>query len=531
MILVFFRENNSQKKFTMAGKPKRMSQIKQLLRLHKEGHKIKSIAREFAISKNTVKAYLSKVKASKFSIDTLLAMDDPVLEAIFHPGNPAYKDTRFEDLKENLDYYEKELKRTGVTRKLLWEEYRQEYLQGYSHTQFCYHLSQHLLNKNPTLKLQHNPGEKLFVDFAGKKLSYVNKQTGEIIECQVFVASMPYSDYSFCMAVKSQKTEDFLYALECCLQSLGGVPKILVPDNLKSAITKADRYEPSVNQVLEDFANHYNISVIPARVRKPRDKALVENQVKLVYNRVYAKLRNQQFFSLQELNQAITEKIKDHNQTRMQQKEYCREECFLSEEKPLLSDLPKEGFEIKYYREYKVSKNNHIYLSQDKHYYSVPYQHIGQKAKVIYTRSLVRIFVAGKQVAVHIRNYSTGKYTTDREHLCSTHRHYLDRSPEYYKNRAQTIDNQFYQLIEKVFEQNDKYPEQLYRTCDGLFSLQRKTDKEVFRKTCAKALKNKNYNYRFLLNIIQNKMFEDDESQLKIQLPEHPNIRGKNYYQ
>ena len=513
----------------MAGKPKRMSQIKQLLRLHRDGYNIKSISRNLNISKNTVKSYLNKFKASKYNIETLLLMDDPMLEAVFHPGNPAYKDTRFEDIKSELDYYEKELKRTGVTKKLLWEEYRQKYPSGYGLSQFCFHLSQHLKNKNPTLHLTHNPAEKLYVDYAGKRLSYIDKETGEIIECQVFVACLPYSDYSFCMAVKSQKTEDFLHALGCCLKSLGGVPKILVPDNLKAAIIKADRYEPSVNVALDDFANHYNMTVIPARARKPQDKALVENQVKLIYNRVYAKIRNRQFFSLQDLNQAIKEKTKDHNQTRMQQKKYCREECFLSEEKFLLDDLPKNDFEIKYYKDYKVSKNNHIYLTQDKHYYSVPYQHIGQKAKVIYTRSLVRIYVSGKQVALHQRDYQSGKYSTDREHLCSTHQHYLDRSPEYYKNRAEKIDNVFFQLIEKVFEQN-KYPEQLYRTCDGFFSLQRKTEAEIFRKACAKSLKYKNFAYSFLLNIIQNKMFETEEIQLKISLPEHSNIRGKSYY-
>jgi transposase len=513
----------------MAGKPKRMSQIKQLLRLHKQGQKIKAIARNLSISKNTVKSYLYKYNSSKFNIDTLLSMEDPVLEAVFHPGNPAYKDTRFEDLKSNLDYCEKELKRIGVTKKLLWEEYRQKYTGGYSLSQFCFHLSQHSLNKNPSLHLEHKAAEKLYVDFAGKKLSYVDVETGEIIECQVFVACLPYSDYSFCIAVRSQKTADFLYALECCLRALGGTPKVLVPDNLKSAVVKADNYEPSINLALEDFANHYNISVVPARAAKPKDKALVENQVKLIYNRVYAKLRNRQFFSLHQLNEAIREKVKEHNQTRMQQKDYCREECFLSQEKHLLGPLPKENFEIKYYREYKVASNNHICLTQDKHYYSVPYQYLGQQAKAIYTRTVVRIYISGKQVAVHPRDYRKGKYSTTKEHLCSTHKHYLDRSPDYYKNRAMRVDNVFYQLIEKVFQQK-KYPEQLYKSCDGLFSLQRKTEKETFIKACLKALTYEKYTYGFILNILKNRMTETEETQLKIPLPEHPNIRGKSYY-
>ena len=211
---------------------------------------------------------------------------------------------------------------------------------------------------------------------------------------------------------------------------------MLIPDNLKSAIIKANRYEPTVNRALEDFANHYNTTVVPARSRKPKDKALVENQVRLIYNRVYAKLRNQQFFDLHTLNQAIKDKNMDHNQTRMQLRSYCREEHFLSKEKHLLQPLPQTSFELKHYREYKVAQNNHIFLGQDKHYYSVPYTYIGQKAKVIYTHTMVRIYINGKQVATHIRDYRNGKYSTEEEHLCSTHKHYLNRSPGYYMEKA-----------------------------------------------------------------------------------------------
>lgn len=514
----------------MAGKPKRMSQIKQLLHLHRQGQKIKTIARNLGISKNTVKSYLQKFKASKFNIETLLSMDDPVLEKVFHPGSPAYKDERFEALKANLDYYEKELGRVGVTKHLLWEEYRIAHPDGYSKSQFCFHLSQHIKNKTPSLVLEHAAGEKLFVDFAGKRLSYIDKQTGEVIECQVFVACLPYSDYSFSLAVRSQKISDFVYALTSCLKELGGAPLVLVPDNLKAAIVKADRYEPSVNVVLEDLANHYNMAVVPARSARPKDKALVENQVKLIYSRVYAKLRNMQFFSLEDLNTAIKEKVKAHNQTRMQQKDYCREECFLSEEKALLQELPAGDFEIKYYKQYKVAKNNHICLTPDKHYYSVPYIHIGKQAKVIYTRSLVRVYVDGRQVAVHKRDYQKGRYSTEKDHLCSSHQHYLDRSPEYYKKRALGTDLQFYRLIEMVFQQ-DRYPEQLYRTCDGLFSLQKRTEKETFNKACLMALEYNNCSYGFMLNIINNRMTGQKEiSPPGKKLPEHKNVRGSAYY-
>lgn len=514
----------------MAGKPKPMSKIKQLIQLHNQGKGIKFIARTLGISKNTVKSYLEKVATSKLDAQALMELEDPILEGEFHTGNPAYKrDERYEHFISKLDYFEKELGRRGVTRMLLWEEYRREYPGGYGHSQFFFHLSQQLVARRPSMVLEHSAGEKLYVDFAGKPLSYVDTQTGEIINCQVFVACLPYSDYSFAMAVKSQSVEDFLYALGCCLRTLGGVPKILVPDNLKSAIIKASRYEPDVNSALDDFANHYKIAVVPARVRKPKDKALVENQVKLIYTRVYAKLRNQQFFDLASLNNAIGEKIREHNQTRMQQKPYCREERFLADERHLLSPLPEQSFELKYYRELKVAKNNHIYLAQDKHYYSVPYAYTGSMVKVIYTRSMVHIYTKGQQIALHVRNYKMGGYTFEKDHLCSHHRHYLDRSPGYYIEKAKGRSEPLYQLVKLMFEQK-RYPEQLYRSCDGLLSLERKTDPDTFARACQIAIENQNYTYKFLENILKNNMAYHKETMPDKHLPDHSNTRGKEHY-
>lgn len=514
----------------MAGKTKPMSQIKQLLRLYKQGNSIKSMARDLGISKNTVKNYLHKLSEANMDIGELLLLDDPELEIKFHAGNPAYKDERFEHMKSHLDYFEKELERLGVNRKVLWEEYKADYSGGYGYTQFCHHLNQQLIARKPSMVLQHQPAEKLFIDFAGKKMSYVDRQTGEIIWCPVFIACLPYSDYSFVIAVRSQGVEDFIYALACCLAFLGGVPFVLVPDNLKSAIIKANRYEPEINRALEDFCNHYNMAIVPARVAKPKDKALVENQVKMAYSRIYAKLRNIVFFDLPSLNKGIAEKNRHHNQTRMQQKPYCREERFLANEKHLLQALPNEVYEIKYYRELKVAKNNHILLACDKHYYSVPYKWIGERAKVIYTRSMVRIYLRGEMVAIHQRDYTPGKYTTVKEHLCSHHQHYLDRSPSYYMQQAEKKSKVLYEVIRLLFE-GGRPPEQNYRTCDGLFHLYRKTDIEVFNRACEEAIACKSGSYRFILNIIETLQKQPTRSEPTPQLPDHVNIRGKDYYE
>lgn len=515
----------------MAGKPKFMSQIKQLLRLHQQGNSKKFIARSLRMSRNTVKSYLLKLEAGGWDIEALLVLEDASLEHLFLVGNPAYKEDRYDVFKNKFEYFIAELKRKGVTKHLLWQEYRQSDQSGeaYSYSQFCFHLMQHQKVLNPSMVLTHIAGEKLFIDFAGKTMDYIDPVSGEVIACQIFVACLPYSGYSYVCALRSQSVEDFIYALSCCLEMLGGVVELLVPDNLKSAIIKADRYEPEVNQALDDFANHYGCAVFPARVRKPKDKALVENQVRLTYTHIFARLRNVQFFSLQALNAAIAEKSKLFNQTRMQQKPYSREEKFLLEEKQLLKQLPQQRFQIKYYKTYTVAKNNHIYLTQDGHHYSVPYVHIGQKVKVIYTRSLVKIYHDTILIASHARDYLKGKYTTDKEHLCSHHRFYLDRSPQYYIGQAKKKSAELYDLFVLIFAQ-DKHPEQLYRTCDGILRVAAKSDLVTLEKVCALAIEHQNYTYSFMKNILANNMAAHQGEPVEKTLPKHENIRGKNYY-
>ena len=508
-----------------------MSLVKQLLRMHHQGKGYKTIARTLGVSKNTVKNYVAKVTVSGIPIATLLALEDPELEASLLPGNPAYRDARYQPLKEQLDYFAKELHKVGVNRMVLWEEYKSGSPDNhYCYSQFCSVLRQHYKAGRPSLSLEHHPGDKLYIDFAGKLLSYIDKETGEEIPIQVFVACLPYSDYAFALAVPSQKTDDFIHALQCCLKDLGGVPQTLVPDNLKAAVVKASRYEPTINKILEDFANHYTTTVTPARVRKPQDKALVENQVKLIYSRVYAKIRHQQFFDITSLNKAIKDKMQAHNQTRMQQKDYSRVEKFIADEKQTLSPLPTHDFEVKYYKSLKVAHNNHIYLGTDKHHYSVPFAYIGRQTRVIYTRSIVRIFGdRGTLIATHPRSLKKSGYSTQKEHLCSTHQYYKQRSPTYYMQRGYRHSETLYQYINGLFKQ-DKYPEQLYRTSEGILKLSKQTDTGEFIKACEIAMQCSNYSYGFLKRILENKMVEATQDLVDAPLPKHTNIRGANSY-
>jgi len=507
-----------------------MSRIKQLVQLHESGLSNRRIAKDLCLDKGTVNDYVRKLKACGLQGEELLRMDEPVLEGKFLAGTAAYLDKRFEDFKERLPYFERELKRKHVTRYLLWQEYLSHYPSGYRYTQFCHHLKQQFVARKPSAILTHEAGEKLYIDFAGDKLEYIDRETGEVISVNVFVACLPYSDYSFVMAVRHQTTEDFLYALCCCLREFGGSPKILVPDNLKAAVIKADRYEPDLNRVMEDFANHYGFVVIPARAGKPKDKASVENQVKIIYSRVYAKLRDQRFFSLEALNKALAEKTLEHNQTRMQQRDYSRQEKFLADEKHLLRPLPERDFEVKYYARLRVGLNNCIHLGRDKHYYSVPHIHIGEEAQVIYTRTMVKIFCRHQQVAIHERRTGFG-YSVIKEHLCSAHQHYGERSPRYYIDMAEKRSSSLTEVITHIFN-DPKPPEMHYKSCDGLLSLSRKTDPVLFEKACRIALDHQVFSYRFIKSLLTGKsiLMETEPENYK-PLPKTAEGRGKEYYQ
>jgi transposase len=502
-----------------------MSTIKQLIQLHESGVSNRRIAKALSIDRETVNNYIRKMKAGNMQTVELLELEEPVPEGKFIAGTAAYTDRRFDDFKELLPWFESELKRKHVTRYLLWREYLDKYPSGYRYTQFCYHLNQQLEARRPSAVLTHQAGQKLFVDFAGDRLEIIDIQTGEATPVYVFVACLPYSDYTFIRAVKRQTAEDFLHALACCLKHLGGCPQIVVPDNLKAAVVKTDRYEPALNRLMDDFANHYGFGVMPTRIFHARDKAKVENQVRIIYSRVYAKLRNQHFFSLEELNRALAEKTMEHNQTRMQRTDYSRQEKFLADEKHLLGALPKTEFEVKYYTDLRVGHNNHIYLGRDKRYYSVPYIYTGEKVHVIYTRTLVKIFCKNERIATHERVVGFG-YSTDLEHLCSTHKHYNKRSPDYYIETAKKKSAILAEIITRIFNRLQP-PEFFYRSCDGLLSLCRKTDPDSFEKACQIALDNNVFSYQFIKSLIEgNNLFEETYKPL----PTPHDARGKQYY-
>ena len=522
----------------MAGKITSMSKIKQVLIMHRNGMSNRKIASALGIDKCTVNEYVRKARTCTLSLEALLLLEGPELEAQMFAGNPAYTDERMKHFLEKLPYFREQLEDKHVTRLLLWEEYRKENPDGYGKSQFFYHLKQNLVAQKQVAVLRntYKAGEILMIDFAGDKLSYIDTQSGERIHVEVFVGTMPYSGLTFAIAVPSQKVEDFVYALRMCLEALGGVPRIVIPDNLKSAVVKADRWNPTLNAALVDMGNHYGFAVLPARVATPTDKASVESDVNRIYQRVYAKLRKRVFYSLMELNQGIYELVKAHNQTRMQEHPYTREERFHAMERGELGPIPEQIYEVKHTSTVTVSPQGEVRLAEDQHYYTVPYAHIGRKAQLIYTRSTVKIFIDNKCVASHVRNREPGEHTQIKEHLAPNIQAYLSRSPEYYCTKAKEEQSpELESFIQSLF-MNRKYGVTdaiCFNLCEFLFGLRKKTPAEAFRQTVKICADNHIFSKDDILTmckLMQHQGEEQEMSNTDVQPQNHENTRGADYF-
>lgn len=508
-----------------------MSQIKQILRLHQHGKSIKAIARSLAVSKNTVRKYVALQKATNRSIEELLRVDDNELQQMLFPVEGSDSSNRHRYLDDHYEYFCKELRRRGVTRWLLWSEYRQSQPDGYSYSQFCWHLQQLDGAAKVTMAgLPHPAGEQMYVDFAGEYGRYIDPGSGQTCKVPVLVVTLGFSQYSYIEAIESQKTEDFLYGLQRALRFFTGVTKLIIPDNMKSAVIKSDRYEPGLNRMLEDFANHYDAGVFPARPGRPKDKPLVESAVRDVYRHVYAPLRNVKFFSLNELNQAYRQQLDLWHDRTFQGRTDTRRQRFETAEKPALHPLPIHEFEIKKYLSLTVRNNCHIQLSEGRHYYSVPYSFARQKVKIIYTPKRVQIYHRTNLIAQHQRDRKPYGYTTVKEHLPSHHQIWLERDANWYLQRALRISAQVARLVERILVSR-AHPEQAYRSCDGVLSLQRKVGSDMLTEAAAVALDLNCCTYSFVNNLIKNGMASPSKQEPLAELPKHDNIRGKDYFQ
>jgi transposase len=515
----------------MANKPINMFKLRQILRYYTQGTSKKQISEITGVARNTVKRYIGRFTLLLLTYEDIASISDHELEKLFIEPNPKLPDERFERLQQLLPDIEKQMSRKGVTLLGLWEQYYAANIPAYQYTQFKKYYHFYSNRVKPVMHMEHKAGDKMYIDFAGEKLSIVDTDSGEIKEVEVFAAILGCSQLTYVEAVMSQRKEDLIRACENALHYFGGVPAAIVPDNLRSAVTKSSKYEPIINESFADFAEHYGTVVLPARAYRPKDKSLVEGIVKIIYTRIYTHVKQQTYHRLDTLNAAILQSLELHNTSAFKGRNYSRKQQFDELEKHTLKPLPLYRYECKQQLLVTVMKNGHVCLGADKHYYSVPYRFIGKKVKLLFTSSQVEIFYKYERIAIHNRQYRKYHYTTNTEHLASAHRYLSDWTPEKFIEEATAIHEDVANYIIAVIERK-QHPEQAYKSCSGILNLKRKVGNERLTNACRRAHSFGVYNYPILLQILEKKLDQiSDDDKEELPMPEHYNIRGEEYYQ
>ncbi len=506
-----------------------MRKIHEACRLRlKMGLGINQIAGACNISTSTASAYVNRIDESNLSYEDLSALDE---DAVYKLLFPEAAETPVSDKAiPDFEYLTKELKKKGVTLQLLYEEYRRDHPEGCSRSRFYEKYRNYAKKLEPVMRFNHKAGQKMFEDFSGDRPYYINPETGELVEAELFVSVLGASSYIFACAVENQKTANFIRGNIKAFEYYGGCPECLVPDNLKSGVTSACYYDPEINRTFADMAEHYNVAVVPARAGRPRDKAKVENAVLQAQRRILAALRNRTFFSLQELNEAIIEEVDKLNRRPMAVTGKSRQELFEEIEKAALRPLPAERFEI---YNYKTPTKLHIdyHVEVEKSYYSVPYTLIGETVDVKYNSRVVEIYHKEKRIASHIRSYKKGEFVTEDRHMPHEHRQYLEWTPERIKNWGGKIGPHTGMMMQRIME-GRKHPEHGFRSCLGIIRLSKQYTPERVENACKRALAVDAYNYRSVKSILQSGLDKVAylEEQRYAKPIDHPNIRGGEYY-
>ena len=513
----------------MANKNIEMSKLRQIIKLYSQRKGTRTISEITGVSRNTVKKYLALYKELTIPKEQLFLLNDEDLDILFNIQLIPEVNGRLKELYDFFPYAEKKLKRPGVTLLLLWREYYGQQPGRYENTAFYKHYKKWKGQSHPSMHIVHKAGDKMFVDYAGKKLPLVDPSTGEITSVEVFVAILGASQLTYVEAIESQSMEDFINACQNALHYFGGAPAAIVPDNLKAAVIKSSRYEPKLNDNFEAFADHYGMVVLPARTYKPKDKALVEGAVKITYNRIYTGLQERTFTSLGEMNEAIFALLTGHNQSDFQGRDYSRIEQFDEMEKATLQPLPVLRFEMRDVAKVKVMKHGHVCLHCDKHYYSVPYKFIGLEVKILYSKAKVEIYHKQVLIATHNRIKTSHQYTTEPLHMASYHQCLTDWNPNHFLTEAYLIHKDVGLFIDQVIKRK-AHPEQAYKSCQGILSFAKRAGKERLIKACRRAHLCEQFHYLGIENILKNNLDRYDIEDEPNGMPSHGNIRGENYY-
>jgi len=511
----------------MAQRKITMRQIHEILRLKYQNQlSVREIARSCGLAVSTVGDYVKRAEAARLTWPLPDGMtEEELTKRLF--GNGLQAPPQGQPLPDWL-YIHNELRRKSVTLQLLWEEYRQTHPQeGYGYSRFCDLYQAWAGTLDPVLRQVHLPGEKMFVDWAGQTVPICN-QDGSVSAAQIFVAVLGFSNKTFAEAFANQQLAAWIAAHCHAYASFQGVARATIPDNPKTAVIKACRYEPILHRTYQDMAVHYATAIIPARPRKPRDKSKVETGVQIAERHILAALRDQRFFSIGELNQAIVPLLVKLNDKPFQKLEGSRNSWFEAHEKTKLLPLPAIAFELATWSFAKVNIDYHAIV--DYHAYSVPYTLIHEQVEVRLTDKTVELFKAGQRVAAHVRSYQPGLFTTLDEHRPKSHQKYLQWTPGRMIEWAGKIGPECAKLVEKIL-QDRPHPEMGFRSCLGIIRLGKAVGNARLEAACRRALHFGTCSYASINSILQKHLETQPlEQELPLPSPIHENLRGGPYY-
>jgi transposase len=495
----------------MANKPVTMNKIRLIIQSLNQGVSIMEISRMYGLSRNTIKKYRNLLRDDGVHIASISDMDDEQLsEQLQSPDKEEDNSTRYGLLKARKEYFLNTLTNKHMTKQLLWEQYKsEEGDNAYSNSQFSYYLHKWQSQQKTVMVLGSKPAERLEVDYAGDKLNYIDKESGEIKQCEVLICVLPYSDLIYCEAQEDQSQMNFVEGIGRSLHYIGGVPKLIISDNLKSGVRKPDKYEPEITELCEQMSLYYETHMTATRVRKPRDKASVERSVTMVYQRIYAVIENRPLSSLTELNHLISKELECLNHRKMDRNNMSRWEEYLELEKSSMLPLKASKLmEVKKSRVGKVGRNYHISHTEDRHYYSVPKEYVSEEVKMIYTLREVEIYKGNKRIAVHLRDRRKHQYTTKAEHMPVHHKE-IQKIRGYTSEdlicQAKEIGEHTQRVVAEIL-QSRPYIEQSFLSVVGVIRLQNKYSKERVEKACSLISPEMKANYMLVKTMLENHM-------------------------
>ena len=506
-----------------------MRKVKDLLRMHFElGLSNRQIASSLNISPATVWDALARAKAAGLSWPLDPNQDDAWLEIKIYQTQPG----AIAKVAPDCEYLHQELMKKSVTLMLLWQEYKQNHPDdGYQYTQFCERYHRYQGGLDLVLRQEYKAGERMFVDFSGDGIPITDPLTGVIWEAPLFVAVLGASSYTYAEAFPSQQSQYWISGHIHAFEFIGGVAELLIPDNTKTAVNHPCRYDPDLNRTYLEMAQHYHLAILPARSLKPRDKAKVESGVLVSQRWILAALRNHTFFSLEQANQAIAQKLQELNERKFQKLDTSRRQLFESVDRPALRSLPTVRYEFAEWSSHTVNIDYHIPV--DGHFYSVPYHLCQKKVEARRTFTIVEIFFAGKRIASHPRSYLKGKTTTKTEHMPEKHRRFMEWNPERIKSWAGKAGPCTSKLADAIMG-SKPHPELGYRACLGLIRLGQSFGQERLEAACQRALFIGSPSYKSVKSILKSgldqKPYRIHNHQKSLPL-EHENLRGSDYYQ